>query len=98
MLHAVGLSPHSDFGNAKRRFSDTAMRLCFVFYLGGKVILCIVLCEFLRAIRHGIVDRCADIFGSGAFLGFLWPLAKNASSAFTTTWILCAVAIVPLVL
>jgi hypothetical protein len=65
---------------------DTAILLCLAFYLGGKVILYIFICERLRAIRQCIVDRCADllwqrcfwavliIFGQIAIVCFFYPI------------------------
>lgn len=50
---------------------DTAIQLCLVFYLGGKAILYMFMCERLRAIRQGIVDRCADILWQRCFFGIL---------------------------
>ena len=50
---------------------DTGIQLCLVFYLGGKVILYVFMCERLRAIRQGIVDRCADILWQRCFFGVL---------------------------
>jgi hypothetical protein len=50
---------------------DAAIYLCLVFYLGGKVLLYVFMCERLRAIRQVVVDRCADILWQRCFWGVL---------------------------
>jgi len=67
-------------------FCDSAIELCLVFYLGGKLILYIFMCERLRAVRMGFIDRSADvlwqrcfwgvvgIFGQIAIMSFFWPI------------------------
>jgi hypothetical protein len=64
----------------------TAIQLCLTFYLGGKFLLYVYICERLRSIRSQVVDRCADIlwqrcfwalliiFGQVAIVLFFYPI------------------------
>jgi hypothetical protein len=69
-------------GMRNTHLCDIAIQLCLVFYLGGKVILYIFMCERLRAIRQGIVDRCADILWQRCFFGILTIFGQIAIICF----------------
>jgi hypothetical protein len=61
---------------------DAAIQLCLVFYLGGKVILYMFMCERLRAIRQCLVDRCADILWQRCFWAVLIIFGQIAVVCF----------------
>ena len=85
-------------GTETRAICDTAILLCLAFYLGGKLILYMLLCERLRAVRIVIVDRCADllwqrcfwavmtIFGEIAIVCFFYPIDRVNQNVCTISF------------
>ena len=71
-----------DTGMQNNYFCEAAIQLCLVFYLGGKLLLYIFMCERLRAIRRALIDRCADILWQRCFWGVLVIFGQIAIICF----------------